>query len=167
MRYFDCSAQRTSVLSRVVSNNESKNKKLKQLCRTRWVERLVSYENIWNLFEEVSLKEWYMNIRKASTLCIHIPHKQIFSFQVIETPITISLSRQFNAESSAAARFFLHALKEFKLIVSLCVSRQLLLHFKSVTAALQGVDVDTVTGFFIVKTISDTLQNVSLLIAHD
>ena len=32
-----------------------KQKKLKQLCRTRWVERLHSYDNFWNLFEEVLL----------------------------------------------------------------------------------------------------------------
>ena len=35
--------------------------------------------------------------------------------------------------------------------------------FESVTVALQGLDADIVTGFFMVKTIKDTLQNVSLL----
>ena len=34
----------------------------------------------------------------------------------------------------------------FKLVMSLCVSRQLLAHFKSVTIALQGVGVDIVSG---------------------
>ena len=28
-------------------------KKLKQLCRTRWVERIASYQNFWNLLVEV------------------------------------------------------------------------------------------------------------------
>ena len=46
-------------------------------------------------------------------------------------------------------------------MVSLCVSRHLLLHFKSVTIALQGVDVDIVTEYSMIKTIKDTLKNVS------
>ena len=45
-----------------------------------------------------------------------------------------------------------------KLIMSLCVSRQLLAHFKSVTIALQGVGVDIVSGFSMIKTVKDTLQ---------
>ena len=63
MRYFEFSAQRTSVLNRLIDNSEPKNKKLKQLCGTRWVECITSYENIWNLFEEVSIIELYMNTR--------------------------------------------------------------------------------------------------------
>ena len=49
-----------------------------------------------------------------------------------------------------------------KLIVALSVSRQLMLHFKNVTVAMQGVDVDIVTGFNMIKTVKETLQNVSL-----
>ena len=37
-----------------------------------------------------------------------------------------------------------------------------MLHFKNVTVAMQGVDVDIVTGFNMIKTVKETLQNVSL-----
>ena len=75
---------------------------------------------------------------------------------------TISSSRLHNAESNSAARYLLRALCEFELIVALSVSRQLMLHFKNVTVAMQGVDVDIVTGFNMIKTVKETLQNVSL-----
>ena len=55
VKYFENSPQRNSVLAQVTDNNDSKNKKLKQLCRTRWAERIASYDNLWNLFEEVSV----------------------------------------------------------------------------------------------------------------
>ena len=50
-----------------------------------------------------------------------------------------------------------------KLIMSLCVSRQLLAHFKSVRIALQGVGVDIVSGFSMIKTVKDILQNGSYI----
>ena len=71
---------------------------------------------------------------------------------------TISASSTVNPESSTGARCLIHALTDFELMVSLCVSRHLLLHFKSVTIALQGVDVDIVTGYSVIKTIKDTLK---------
>ena len=55
MRYFEFSSQRNSVLTSVIDKSDVKKKKLKQLCRTRWVERISSYENFWELFAEVSL----------------------------------------------------------------------------------------------------------------
>ena len=66
-----------------------------------------------------------------------------------------------NPESSTGALCLIHALTDFELMVSLCLSGHLLLHFKSVTIALQGVDVDIVTGYSMIKTIKDTLKNVS------
>ena len=36
-------------------------------------------------------------------------------------------------------------------------------HFKSVTIALQGVGVDVVSSFSMIKTVKDTLQNVSYI----
>ena len=75
---------------------------------------------------------------------------------------TISSSRLHNAECNSTARCLLRALCEFELIVALSVSCQLMLHFKNVTVAMQGVDVDIVTGFNMIKTVKETLQNVSL-----
>ena len=46
-------------------------------------------------------------------------------------------------------------------MVSLCVSKHLLLHFKHDTTALQGYDVDIVTGYTVIKTVKETLSNVS------
>ena len=74
---------------------------------------------------------------------------------------TISSCQKYNAKSRANARCLSKGLCDFKLIMSLCVSRQLLAHFKSVTIALQGVGGDIVSGFSMTKTVKDTLQNVS------
>ena len=38
-----------------------------------------------------------------------------------------------------------------------------MLHFKHVTVALQGVDIDIVTGFKMITTVKNTLQNVSFI----
>ena len=75
---------------------------------------------------------------------------------------TISSSRLHNDGSNSTARCLLQALCEFEQIVALSVSHQLMLHFKNVTVAMQGVDVDIVTGFNMIKTVKETLQNVSL-----
>ena len=68
-----------------------------------------------------------------------------------ETLTAIYSSRDFNPESSIGAKCLLHALGEFELIIALCVTRHLMTHFKNVTIALQGVDVDIVTGYKILK----------------
>ena len=54
--YFEYSAKRNIVLTNVVDRSEAKKKKLKQLCRTRWVEIIASFENFWELFEKVTFK---------------------------------------------------------------------------------------------------------------
>ena len=79
----------------------------------------------------------------------------------METLETISSCQKYNAKSRANARCLSNGLCVFKLIMLLCVSRQLLAHFKSVTIALQGVGVDIVSVFSMIKTVKDTLQNVS------
>lgn len=85
------------------------------------------------------------------------------SFQVIETLTTISSSSKYNHESTSTARCLAHGLSDFELIVSLCVSRHVLSHFKSVTVSLQGVGIDVITGFRMIKTVKETLQNVSFI----
>ena len=85
------------------------------------------------------------------------------SFQVIETLTTISSSSKYNHESTSTARCLAHGLSDFELIVSLCVSRHVLSHFKSVTVSLQGVGIDIITGFRMIKTVKETLQNVSFI----
>ena len=74
---------------------------------------------------------------------------------------TIPTSATVNADYSSGARCLLYALAEYGLRVSLCVSRHLLLPFKHVTTALQGYDVDIVTGYTMIKTVNETLSNVS------
>ena len=45
VRYFEYFAKRSFVYTEVIERSEEKKKKWKQLCRTRWVERIASYEN--------------------------------------------------------------------------------------------------------------------------
>ena len=99
----------------------------------------------------------YLCIIKESNLKINN------SFQVIETLTTISSSSKYNHESTSTARCLAHGLSDFELIVSLCVSRHVLSHFKSVTVSLQGVGIDVITGFRMIKTVKETLQNVSFI----
>ena len=75
----------------------------------------------------------------------------------------IQSSRDFNPESSTAVKCLLLALGEFELIITLCVARHLMKHFKNVTIAPQAVDIDVITGYKMVQTIKDTLQAVSLI----
>ena len=70
----------------------------------------------------------------------------------------------YNADSSASARCLLHSLRDFELIIYLCVCRHLMFNFKRVTVALLGVESDKVNGFFIIKTMKDTLQNENLVL---
>ena len=44
------------MLRNVIERGKGKKKKLKQLCRTTWVDRIASYENFWELFEKVTFK---------------------------------------------------------------------------------------------------------------
>ena len=78
---------------------------------------------------------------------------------MIKSLQTIYSSTTHNAETTATANCLLRGLSDFELIVSLSVSQQLMRHFKYVTVALQGVDIEIVTGYEMIKT--DTLQNVS------
>ena len=78
-----------------------------------------------------------------------------------ETLTDIHSSRNFNPECSTGAKCLLHALGEYELIIALCATRHLMTHFKNVATALQGVDVDIVTGYKMIQTIKDTLQVVS------
>ena len=82
---------------------------------------------------------------------------------MIETLTTISSSSKYNHESTSTARCLAYGLSDFELIVSLCVSRHVLSHFKSVTVSLQGVGIDVITGFRMIKTVKETLQNVNFI----
>ena len=53
VRFFEFSSKGTSVLTEETEASDSEQKKLKQLCRTIWVERIASYQNFWNLLVEV------------------------------------------------------------------------------------------------------------------
>ena len=69
----------------------------------------------------------------------------------------IHSSRDFNPESSTGAKCLLHALGEFELMIT----RHLMTHFKNITTALQGVDVDFIAGYKIIQNVKDILQVVS------
>ena len=56
---FEYSAKRSFELTNVIERSEAKKERLKQLSRTRQVERILSFENFWELFEKVTLKLIY------------------------------------------------------------------------------------------------------------
>ena len=55
VRYFEFSSKRSFVLTNVIDSSDVNKKKPKQLCRTRWVERIALHENFWELFVQVTL----------------------------------------------------------------------------------------------------------------
>ena len=63
-----------------------------------------------------------------------------------------------NPESSTTTQCLIHALVDFELMISLCQDICCCI-LKWVTIALQGVDIDIVTGYSMIKTV--TLQNAS------
>lgn len=121
-RFFSNSPKRQLALEEWIDNvlpDESR-KKLKELCRTRWVERHEAFEVFLDLF---------------------LP-----TFSCLEAIIAHSTS-DWNRETRADAQSLLLALSQFPFMVALVLSQKILAYTEGLSVKLQGRYVDVVRAY--------------------
>ena len=110
-RFFSNSPKRQLALEGWIDSvlPEEKRKKLKELCRTRWVERHEAFEVFSDLF--------------LPTLCC------------LEA-ITYSAPSDWNRETRSDAQSFLLAMSQFSLIVALVLTQKVLAYTKGISVCI-------------------------------
>ena len=108
-------------------SQSSKRKKLKELCQTRWVERHDAFEALSELFES--------------------------TVQCLEEIVEPSSRQSWNMETVADASSHLRALTDFKFIVTLTISKNLLAYIKGLSVKLQGKWQDIVRAYSNIETV--------------
>ena len=121
VRFYKYSPKRQAFLEEciVASTSSEKRKKLKELCRTRWVERHDAFEVFINLYK---------------------PLVTCFRTIVMETS-------SWNRDTRNDANSLLQSLLQFPMIVALIITREILLITKGLSIKLQGPYVDMVRAY--------------------
>ena len=109
----------------------SKRKKLKELCQTRWVERHDAFEAFSELFES--------------------------TVQCLEEIVEPSSRQSWNR---ADASSHLRALTDFKFIITLITSKNLLAYIKGLSVKLRGRWQDIVNAYSNIETVLKKLEDV-------
>ena len=122
VRFFNNSPKRQSELEKTIAHcySAEKRTRLKELCRTRWVER----HDAFQVFEEL--------------------------FLAITTTLEAIASRggsSWNRQSRADAESFLLAISRFEFIMSLVVCRHVLSYTKQLSVCLQGRYMDVASAY--------------------
>ena len=130
-RFFSYSPKREHFLLQLIEKEcpERKKKKLKDVCRTRWVERHEAYS---------TMLELYVLLVKA-----------------LDNMVT---SEDFDVDSRAQALSFLKSLKSSDYIVSCLVINKALAVLQPVSVKLQGVAVDVIVANDMVGSVIDELK---------
>ena len=121
-RFFSNSPKRQLALEKCISQicSEEKRKCLKEMCRTRWVERHEALEVFSDLFLPiVSCLEEIMNNAKSD----------------------------WNRETRSDANSYLLALSQFSFVVALHVTERVLSYVKGLSVKLQGKSIDVVHAY--------------------
>jgi len=113
--------------------SEEKRKKLKQMCKTRWVERHEAFEVFCDLFI-------------AIYSCLE---------EIASSPVS-----EWNRESRAEAHTQLTAISKFSFIATLLISQRVLSYTKGLSVKLQGAYVDVARAFHDVTLVKSTLEKV-------
>ena len=118
-RFFNNSPKRQTALDSAIEEcmPTEKRRKLKELCRTRWVERHASLEIFIDLY-------------KPLTTCLDL--------------IASGRPDEWNGETRADAHSFLLSLSQFSFIVALLLTQKILSYTKGLSTKLQGWYVDVV-----------------------
>ena len=134
-RFFSNSPKRQLFLEEWIDNvlPEERRKKLKDLCRTRWVERHEAFEIFSDLF---------------------VP-----TFSCLEA-ITYSAPSQWNRETRSDAQSLLLAMSQFPFIVALAVTYKVLAYTKGLSIKLQGRYVDVIRAYQDIELVKCTLRGV-------
>ena len=138
-RFFSNSPKRQLLLDKYVeqihsANSEiSKRKKLKDLCRTRWVERHNAFEAFWDLYEGI-------------VSCFE---------EIIEAP-----AGNWNRDTISNPQSYLRAMTEFRLIITLIITKNLLAYTKGLSIKLQGKWQDIVRAYSNIQSTKLSLEDI-------
>lgn len=119
-RFFNNSPKRQLELEKWIGDvlpSEEKRHKLKQLCRTRWVERHDAYDIFIDLFLPI-------------VSCLE---------EIVNAPPS-----NWNQETRSEAQSFLLALSQFSFLVTLVVAHKIVGYTRGLSVKLQGCYVDVV-----------------------
>ncbi len=132
-RFFSNSPKRQLALETWVDNifQDEKRKKLKELCRTRWVERHEAFEIFSDLF-------------LPTVSCLEA--------------IANASSSDWNRESKSDAQSLLLSMLRFSFIVALVATHRVLAYTKGLSVKLQGPYVDVARAHREIETIKTTLE---------
>ena len=133
-RFFNNSPKRQIALETWITSvlpSEEKRQKLKDLCRTRWIERHDAYYVFINLY--VVLVSCFEDIVHASPT-------------------------EWNRESRSEAHSFLLALSQFSFIITLVVTRTTLAYTRGLAVKLQGRYVDAVRAHTDIESVKSVLK---------
>ena len=126
--FFNLSPKRQEHLEKVIKENfpEVAIKKLLDVCRTRWLERIDGVD----LFEDLFL-------------AILMTLEEIF----------FNLERKYNKDTFVKANYLLKLIFNFDFIVKLVISRHILHYINSVTQILEGKNNDFIKELDLIKTL--------------
>ena len=114
-----------------VAAHSSKRAKLKDLCKTRWVERHDAFE---------ALHEFYT----ATVFCLEA--------------IANSSSSVWNRDTLADANSYLRALTEFRFIITLVITKNVLAYTKDLSVKLQGRWQDIARAYKDIKLVKESIS---------
>ena len=126
-RFFNNSPKRQIALDSAhieESMPTEKRRKLKELCRTHWVQRHKSFETFIELY-------------KPLTTCLDL--------------IASGRPDEWNRETRADAHYFLLSLSQFSFIFALVLTHKILSYTKGLSIKLQGRYVDVVRAYLILS----------------
>ena len=112
---------------------EEKWKKVKEMCRTRWVERHEAFEVFSDLFLPI-------------VCCLE--------------KISLSLSNDWNSDTRSDSHSFLLALSQFPFIMTLITTQNVLAYTKGLSVKLQGQCVDIAHAYREISNLKTTLRNI-------
>ena len=126
--FFNLSQTRQNVLEKSISEHspDSKKKKLIDVCRTRWVERVYGLD----IFEEI-----YVSI--------------VFAFE----EMSLNVDRKSNRDTSSKASSLLKLITSFEFIVTLVLTRSVLDFNLPITELLQRKANDIMEGIHLIETL--------------
>ena len=132
-RFFNNSPKRQILLEEWIESTlpDENQKKLKELCRTRWVERHKAFEVFSDLYLPI--------------------------FCSLES-IVYSSSSDWNRETRSDAQSLLLAISQFAFIVALAVTQKVLAYTKGLSVKLQGSYIDVVRAHREVELVKATIR---------
>ena len=132
-RFFDNSPKRYLALDESIEREcpEEKRRKLKQMCRTRWVERHESFEVFIDLLVPIS--------------------------KCLKT-IARSSPAEWNCETRSDSHSLLLGISQFSFIFALVLAQKVLSYTKGLSVKLQGRYVDAVRAYCDIELIKTTLK---------